>query len=207
MGLGLSIVRHIVHLHGGTVVAHSDGRGKGSVFTIRLPLPVTTANVETPQRRHPTVASQAQIARIPRLEKISALIVDDDLEAREALRSLLTSLGARVKTAGTSESAIAVLDESKADVLISDIGMPGHDGYWLIKQIRAAEKATGAAEHLPAVALTAYGRVEDRVQVLASGFDSHVVKPVDPAELAAVIKRLVEARRSGSDGALPAQET
>ncbi len=207
MGLGLSIVRHIVHLHGGTVVAHSDGRGKGSVFTIRLPLPVTTANVETPQRRHPTVASQAQIARIPRLDKISALIVDDDSEAREALRSLLTSLGAMVKTAGTCESAIAALDESKADVLISDIGMPGHDGYWLIKQIRAAEKATGAAEHLPAVALTAYGRVEDRVQVLADGFDGHVVKPVDPAELAAVIKRLVEARRSGSEGTMPAQDT
>jgi len=199
MGLGLSIVRHIVHLHGGTVIAHSDGLGKGSVFTIRLPLPVTTPNVETTERRHPTVASQAQIARVPRLEKISALVVDDDPEAREALRSLLTSLGARVKTAGTSESAIAVLDESKADVLISDLGMPGHDGYWLIKEIRAAEKATGAAEHLPAVALTAYGRVEDRVAVLASGFDSHVVKPVDPAELAAVIKRLVEARRSGSD--------
>lgn len=207
MGLGLSIVRHIVHLHGGTVVAHSDGPGKGSVFTIRLPLPVTTANVETPQRRHPTVASHAQIARVPRLDKISALIVDDDAEAREALRTLLTSLGARVNTAGTSESAIAVLNESKADVLISDIGMPGHDGYWLIKEIRAAEKATGAAEHLPAVALTAYGRVEDRVAVLASGFDSHVVKPVDPAELAAVIKRLVEARRSGSDAALPAQDS
>jgi len=72
-------------------------------------------------------------------------------------------------------------------LLISDLGMPGHDGYWLIKEIRAAEKATGAAEHLPAVALTAYGRVEDRVAVLAAGFDSHVVKPVDPAELAAVI--------------------
>ena len=207
MGLGLSIVRHIVHLHGGTVIARSDGLGKGSVFTIRLPLPVTTANVETTERRHPTVASQAQFARIPRLDKISALIVDDDPEAREALRSLLTSLGARVKTARTSESAIAVLDDLKADVLISDLGMPGHDGYWLIKEIRAAEKATGAAEHLPAVALTAYGRVEDRVAVLAAGFDSHVVKPVDPAELAAVIKRLVEARRSGGDKTLPVQDT
>ncbi len=207
MGLGLSIVRHIVHLHGGTVIARSDGLGKGSVFTIRLPLPVTTANVETTERRHPTVASQAQFARIPRLDKISALIVDDDPEAREALRSLLTSLGARVKTARTSESAIAVLDDLKADLLISDLGMPGHDGYWLIKEIRAAEKATGAAEHLPAVALTAYGRVEDRVAVLAAGFDSHVVKPVDPAELAAVIKRLVEARRSGGDKTLPVQDT
>jgi signal transduction histidine kinase/ActR/RegA family two-component response regulator len=207
MGLGLSIVRHIVGLHGGTVTAHSDGLGKGSVFTIRLPLPVTAAIVETPERRHPTVASQAQNARMPRLDKISAVVVDDDPETREALLSLLTSLGARVKTAPTVESAIAVLDEAKPDVLISDIGMPGHDGYWLIKQIRATEKATGAVDHLPAVALTAYGRVEDRVEVLASGFDSHVVKPVDPAELAAVIKRLVEARRSGIDKPSPAQDT
>jgi len=207
LGLGLSIVRHIVHLHGGTVVAHSDGLGKGSVFTIRLPLPVTTANLETPQRRHPTVASQAQIARVPRLDKISALVVDDDPETREALFSLLISLGAKVKTAGNVDSAIAVLDQTKPDLLISDIGMPGHDGYWLIKQIRAAEKATGTTDHLPAVALTAYGRVEDRVAVLASGFDAHVVKPVDPAELAAVIKRLVEARRSGIDQPLPSQDS
>ena len=207
MGLGLSIVKHIVNLHGGTVTAHSEGLEKGSVFTIRLPLPVTTAAIETLQRRHPTVASHAQIPRVPRLEKISALVVDDDPQACEALSSLLTSLGARVKTAATVEVAIAVLDDLKPDVLISDIGMPGRDGYWFIKQIRAAEKATGAADHLPVVALTAYGRVEDRVEVLASGFDSHVVKPVDPAELAAVIKRLVEARRSGRDKVLPAQDT
>jgi signal transduction histidine kinase/ActR/RegA family two-component response regulator len=207
MGLGLSIVRHIVNLHGGTVTAHSDGLGKGSAFTIRLPLPVTSANVETPDRRHPTVASQAQISRIPSLDKISALVVDDDPGSREALRSLLTSLGAQVKTAHTVENAITLLDETKPDVLISDIGMPGHDGYWLIKEIRAAEKATGAADHLPAVALTAYGRVEDRVAVLAAGFDGHVVKPVDPAELAAVIKRLVEARRSGIDQPLPSQDS
>jgi len=88
-------VRHIVHLHGGTVIARSDGLGKGSVFTIRLPLPVTTANVETTERRHPTVASKRQFARIPRLDKISALIVDDDPEAREALRSLLDLASAR----------------------------------------------------------------------------------------------------------------
>ena len=207
LGLGLSIVRHIVHLHGGTVTAHSEGLGKGSAFTIRLPLPVTTAIVETAERRHPTAASQTQIARIPRLEKISALVVDDDPGSREALRSLLTSLGAQVKTAGNVENAMTLLDETKPDLLISDIGMPGHDDYWLIKEIRETEKATGAADHLPAVALTAYGRVEDRVAVLAAGFDGHVVKPVDPAELAAVIKRLVEARRAGIDQPLHGQDT
>ncbi len=199
MGLGLSIVRHIVNLHGGTVSAHSDGPGKGSVFIIRLPLPVTTAGLTSPGRRHPTATLTGQSARVLRLEGISALVVDDGPETREALRSLLTTLGASVKTADTAESAIACLTESKPDVLISDLGMPGRDGYSLIKEIRAREQETGAVEHLPAVALTAYGRVEDRVEVLSSGFDSHVVKPADPAELAAVIKRLVKARSSGSD--------
>ncbi len=207
MGLGLSIVKHIVNLHGGTIAVDSDGLGMGSVFIIRLPLPVTAAGFASPARRHPTVTPIAQSARIPRLETISAVVVDDDPETREALRSLLTSVGASVRTAETGEGAIAVLAESNPDVIISDLGMPGRDGYWLIKEIRAKEKATGASEHLPAVALTAYGRVEDRVEVFAAGFDSHVVKPVDPAELAAVIKRLVEARRSGSDKASPAQDT
>lgn len=204
MGLGLSIVKHIVNLHGGSVTAHSDGLGKGSVFIIRLPLPVTAVGSASTGRRHPTAAPIGQNARIPRLDRISALVVDDDPEARDALRSLLTSLGASVKTVDTVERAIAVLAESKPDVLISDLGMPGRDGYWLIKEIRAREKETGASEHVPAVALTAYGRVEDRVEVFASGFDSHVVKPVDPAELAAVVKRLVEARRSGNEKASPA---
>ncbi len=195
MGLGLSIVRHIVNLHGGTVTAHSDGPGKGSVFAIRLPLPVTTAGLDASVRRHPTVDAGARSARVPRLERISALVVDDDAETRNAMRSLLTSLGAQVTAVETVERAIAVLAQTNPDVLISDLGMPGRDGYSLIKEIRAREKEDGTSEHLPAIALTAYGRVEDRVEIFSSGFDSHVVKPVDPAELAAVIKRLVEARQ------------
>jgi signal transduction histidine kinase/ActR/RegA family two-component response regulator len=205
MGLGLSIVKHIVNLHGGTVTAHSDGLKTGSVFTIRLPLPVTTAGVASPARRHPTVAHVGQMAHVARLENISVLVVDDDAETREALRSLLTTVGASVKTADSVEVAIGGLAESYPDVLVSDLGMPGRDGYWLIKEIRAREKETGTSEHLPAVALTAYGRVEDRVEVFASGFDSHVMKPVDPAELAAIIKRLVESRRTGNDKASPEQ--
>jgi signal transduction histidine kinase/CheY-like chemotaxis protein len=204
MGLGLSIVKHIVNLHGGTVTAHSEGLGQGSV-AIRLPLPVTTAGLEDPARRHPTATAVAHGARAPRLEGISALFVDDDPATRDALGSLLISLGASVKTAPNVESALEVLDQSNLDVIISDLGMPGRDGYSLIKEIRAREKETVTAEHLPAIALTAYGRVEDRVEVFSAGFDSHVVKPVDPAELAAVIKRLVEARRSANDKASPTQ--
>ena len=207
MGLGLSIVKHIVSLHGGTVTAHSDGLNLGSVFIIRLPLPVTTAGLASPARRHPSVASIAQMSHIPRLESISVLVVDDDAETREALRSLLSIVGATVKTAENVDGAIAILAESYPDILVSDLGMPGRDGYWLIKEIRSREKGRATSEHLPAIALTAYGRVEDRVEVFASGFDSHVTKPVDPAELAAIIKRLVETRRSGKDKASPAQDT
>jgi signal transduction histidine kinase/CheY-like chemotaxis protein len=207
MGLGLSIVKHIVSLHGGTVTAHSDGLNLGSVFVIRLPLPVTTAGLASPARRHPSVASIAQMSHIPRLESISVLVVDDDAETREALRSLLSSVGAIVKTAESVDGAIAVLAESYPDILVSDLGMPGRNGYWLIKEIRSREKGRTRSDHLPAVALTAYGRVEDRVEVFASGFDSHVTKPVDPAELAAIIKRLVETRRSGNDKASPAQDS
>jgi signal transduction histidine kinase/CheY-like chemotaxis protein len=207
MGLGLSIVKHIVALHGGTVTAHSDGLGHGSAFTIRLPLPVTTAGLENPARRHPTATAGAHSARTPRLEGISALFVDDDPATRDALGSLLISLGASVKTAPNVESALELLDQSNLDVIISDLGMAGRDGYSLIKEIRAREKETLTTDHLPAIALTAYGRVEDRVEVLSAGFDSHVVKPVDPAELAAVIKRLVEARHSANDKASPTQRS
>ncbi|MGO9602934.1 MAG: ATP-binding protein [Candidatus Binataceae bacterium] len=198
MGLGLSIVKHIVNLHGGSVTADSDGPGKGSVFVIRLPLPVTTAGLVSPVRRHPTVTPIAQSVRVPRLESISALVVDDDSERREALRSLLTSLGASVMAVGTVESAIAVLAKMKPDVLISDLGMPGRDGHSLVKEIRAREKETGFSRRMPVIALTAYGRVENKVAIFSSGFDSHVVKPVDPAELAAVIKQLVKTRRSAN---------
>lgn len=199
MGLGLSIVRHIVNLHGGTVTAHSDGPGKGSMFVIRLPLPVTTAGLEDPLRRHPTVTPVAHSARVPRLDKISALVVDDDVETRQAMRSLLISLGASCRETESVEEAIAALAEMNPDVLISDLGMPVRDGYSLVKEIRARERDSGTSRHLPVIALTAYGRVEDKVDIFAAGFDSHVVKPVDPAELAAIIKRLVEARRSGGD--------
>jgi CheY-like chemotaxis protein len=130
-------------------------------------------------------------------------VVDDDPETREALSSLLTSLGAGVTAVESTELAIAALAKAKPDVLISDLGMPGRDGYSLIREIRAAEKAAGSSAHLAAIALTAYGRVEDKVEVFASGFDSHVVKPVDPAELAAVVRRLVEAGRSGAESPLP----
>lgn len=201
LGLGLSIVRHIVELHGGSVTVHSAGAGKGSTFVIRLPLPVSKTDLTSADRRHPTVTPITENARVPRLDKISALVVDDDSEARHALRTLLTSLGAKVREAENAETAMVRLNEATPDVLISDLEMPGRDGYSLVKEIRDSERSRGYAAHLPIVALTAYGRVEDKVRIFTSGFDSHVVKPVDPAELAAVITRLVAAR-----GATPGRE-
>ena len=198
MGLGLSIVKHIVSLHGGSVTAHSEGLGKGSVFVIRLPVPVTTAGLDGPLRRHPTVAPVAHNARIERLEAVSALVVDDDPETLAAMKSLLTSLGARVTAVEAVERALAALAQMNPDVLISDLGMPGRDGHSLIREIREKERES-SSPHLAAIALTAYGRVEDKVEIFASGFDAHVVKPVDPAELAAVVKRLVEASRSSAN--------
>jgi CheY-like chemotaxis protein len=192
IGLGLSIVKELVALHGGTVAAHSDGLGKGATFTVRLPLPVSTEPL-LELRRHPTVAPGATVATAPRLDGVSILVVDDDADACEALQLLFTSLGASVTAAGSARAALEEQDRAHPDVVVSDIGMPGHDGFYLARTWRERERNAGNGR-VPMVALTAYGRVEDKVEILASGFDSHVVKPVDIAELSATIRSLVAAR-------------
>ncbi|MGO9056679.1 MAG: ATP-binding protein [Candidatus Binataceae bacterium] len=194
MGLGLAIVKHIITMHGGSVTAQSQGVGKGATFTLRLPLPITTDGFQDERRRHPTVAGIVGPTRIPRLPGIKMLVVDDDHEATEALRALLKSLGAEVLVAGSADRALEILSDQRPDVVVSDIGMPGRDGLSLAREIRIREHKTSDGR-LPLVALTAYGRVEDKVEIFAAGFDSHVVKPVDPAELAAVIKSVIGPNR------------
>ncbi len=193
LGLGLSIVRHLVELHGGTVSAHSPGIGMGSVFTVVLPAareddtrPASHAGVE------PEVRQPSDEQPLPDLSGVSILVVEDQPDTLALLSRLLTGLGARVTGVSTTPEALAALKTEVPDLLISDLGLPGEDGYTLIERIRALPPAVGG--RLPAIALTAFARTEDRVKALRSGFQTHVAKPVEPAELAEVIASLTKAK-------------
>jgi len=193
LGLGLSIVRHIVELHGGEIVATSKGQGQGATFTIKLPLLGTTAPSGALRPRHPRVADRLANILLGRLDRVRVLLVDDEPTANEAVQTLLDSCGAEVRVAGSAEQALQMLDVWKPDVLISDIAMPEEDGYVLIKKIRA--RTTEMSGDLPAAALTAYATTEDRVSILAAGFQMYLSKPADPGELIAVVASLAARRR------------
>jgi PAS domain S-box-containing protein len=190
LGLGLAIVRQLVELHGGTVHAESPGEGQGSTFTVKLPLIAVGLTAIEPERVHPAVGGSVPFDCSPRLDGLRILIVDDDADIRDLLTYTLEVCGAEVMAAASADEAIAVLTASSTpmDILISDIGMPDEDGYALLRRVRALEP-----EHkggIPAIALTAYARTQDRRAALLAGFQSHVAKPVEPAELIAVIANL-----------------
>ena len=192
LGLGLAIVRHIVELHGGSVTADSPGKDQGATFTIKLPLMVTHAKTSGEQRVHPMVEGELALHFQPSapLEGMKVLIVDDEPESLLVLSTLLTHSGAYIKTAISAEEGFAQVKEWRPDVIVSDIGMPGEDGYSFIKRVKTWMRETGA--WIPAVALTAYARSEDRMKALAAGYQIHVPKPVEPAELITVLLSLVE---------------
>jgi CheY-like chemotaxis protein len=192
LGLGLALVKHIVELHGGSVEADSAGPGQGATFRVKLPIMIQK-QLPHIDRIHPTADSRVAIAREPRLAGIRVLLVDDDRDSVELLGRVLADHDAVVRTAGSVPEAFDVLADWKPDIVVSDIEMPHTDGYAFIERLRAVPAELGGA--IPAVAVTAYGRAQDRVRALTAGFDSHIPKPVEPAELLAVVASLARSMR------------
>ena len=199
IGLGLSIVRHLVELHGGAVRAESEGPERGAAFTVELPLARSADFVTRVEEGVPGKTVQPA-TREPRREVLSGLrvlVVDDDADTLELLKALLGRAGAEVAAAADAPAALESFKTVRPDVLISDIGMPGEDGYDLVREVREFERVRGGPP-TRAVALTAYAAPSDRDRALAAGFQRHVPKPVDPAELIEAIAGLfdLESRQS-----------
>jgi PAS domain S-box-containing protein len=194
LGLGLAIVRNLVEMHGGTVQARSAGVERGATFTVNLPLVAPGA----PMLPDSAQSGPAAWACPPELEGLRVLVVEDQADILEMLRDVLAQCGAVVTACGSANEALAILRDWQADLLISDIAMPGEDGYWLIRELRAHAPEQGG--DIPAIAITAYVRIEDRARVLATGFQMYVPKPVEPAELLAVVASLIRSQ-AGSGAA------
>lgn len=185
LGLGLAIVRHLVELHGGTIGVENRTDGPGAVFTIRLPLPSGELNVESLT----TASSLKELQPEPLgLQGLRILIVDDETDALDLISMELAQHGAMVTGAASAEEALQSLSQQTFDVLISDIGMPQMDGYDLIRQVRKQE--AGTKKPIPAIALTAYARVQDRMRAILAGYSTHVAKPVEATELLTVVASL-----------------
>ena len=183
LGLGLAIVKHLTELHGGTIEAASEGEGLGAVFTVRIPLRSAAVPAEVPALRlGPALECP------PELNGLKVLIVDDEDDARDWIGSLLEHCKVEVMTASSAAQALEMIRTHRPDIMVSDIGMPGEDGYSLIKKLRALAPADGG--RTPALALTAYARMEDRTRAMVAGFNMHIAKPIEPAELLITIANL-----------------
>jgi CheY-like chemotaxis protein len=185
LGLGLAIVKHIVELHGGAMEVSSEGKGKGASFIVRLPVRLTPTELSMVGPHHLS-ADKITFTSCPELGGLRLLVIDDEPDALQMLQLIFEQCHADVRTADTVAEALAIFDEWMPNVLVSDIGMPGQNGYDLIRQIRAR------GSNIPAVALTAYARVEDRIKVLDAGFQMHVPKPIEPDELINIVVSLTK---------------
>lgn len=184
LGLGLAIVRHLVELHKGTIFAQSLGTGQGATFTVRLPLLQDNRG-----NREATGKSSSPVASTP-LAGLRVLVVDDEADTRNFLSFMFEDYGAFATAVASVDEALAVLEQAKPDILISDIGMSGQDGYTLIRKLRSLEPEKGGC--IPAIALTAYTREEDRLEALRAGFQQHLSKPIDPNKLISAVVNVLE---------------
>jgi PAS domain S-box-containing protein len=191
LGLGLGIVRHLVELHGGTVRVESAGRDAGTRFVIELPR--TPAPLPRDARKPVSAAAATAATDVPRLDGVRVLIVDDDRESCEMMLEALRGYGALLRCAMSASEAVDVLSEFKPDLVLSDIAMPGRNGYAVLSEVRALEPAFG--RHVPVAAVTAYAHAEDRERAIAAGFDEYLAKPIDPAALARAVAALAVENR------------
>lgn len=197
LGLGLAIVRHLVELHGGTIRADSDGPGQGATFSVRLPITALCPEESPEEARAESPDGQdaaTEPAGAASLAGLRVLVVEDEPDSRELLVAMLQQYGARADAAGSASEALQLLDEVKPDLLLSDIGLPGEDGYSLLRRVRERRPERGG--RIPAIALTAYAKTEDRIRALHAGFQTHIAKPVEPDELAAVIASVAGIRQT-----------
>ncbi|MEO7273933.1 MAG: ATP-binding protein, partial [Vicinamibacterales bacterium] len=190
LGLGLSIAKQLAEMHGGTIEALSGGRGQGATFRLQLPLMIVHPPRDVSERVHPRSAAGARAMPIGDLKGVRVLAVDDDRDALTLVAEVLDAAGAQVTTAGSAEEALRSLEADPPSVLITDLGMPHVDGFQLIEQVRRHRNPV--VRRMPAAALTAYARSDDRVKALRAGFQVHLAKPIDPAELVTTIAALVE---------------
>src|SRR5215510_2077633 len=188
LGLGLAIVRHLVELHGGTAQADSPGEGQGATFTVTLPVKALREEMSELKRAAPIAEYSDSLTDAIMLDGLRVMIVDDEAETRDLLMAMLTRRGAQVNACASAAEALEEIDRWRPSLLVSDIGMPDEDGYTLIGKLRALGPERGGG--IPAVALTAYARSEDRMRALASGFQVHVPKPIEAGELVVVIASL-----------------